>query len=49
MNSLISHFNGKEPIVSDIYNQLLADLALFGKIREVPKQTSIHLDNARAC
>ena len=45
MNSLISHFDGKEPIVSDIYNRLLADLALFGTIHEVPKQTSIHLDN----
>jgi hypothetical protein len=39
------HFDGNEPKVRSIYDQLLDRLREFGDIREVPKQTSIHLDN----
>jgi hypothetical protein len=41
-----SHFDGKEPLVKDIYQQLLTGLREFGDVLESAKQTSIHLDNA---
>ena len=44
--SVANHFEGKQPIVKQIYDCLLQDLRQFGKVHEAPKQTSIHLDNA---
>lgn len=41
-----SHFDGKAEVVKSIYETLLTGLAPFGKVSAVPKQTSIHLDNA---
>ncbi len=43
-----SHFEGKEPNVQKIYDQLIKCLRKFGKITEEPKKTSIHLVNATA-
>jgi len=44
--SVVNHFEGKQPIVRQIYDRLLEALRQFGEVREAPKQTSIHLDNA---
>ena len=43
--TVASHFEGKEPAVRAIYDRLLSGLAPYGEVKEVPKQTSIHLDN----
>jgi len=40
------HFEGKEPIVRAIYDRLIASLKPFGAVKQSPKGTSIHLDNA---
>lgn len=40
------HFVGKEPVVRAIYDKLLVGLASYGEVKQSPKQTSIHLDNA---
>ena len=44
--TVASHFEGKEPVVMQIYDHLLNILRQFGEVHEAPKQTSIHLDNA---
>lgn len=38
-----SHFEGKDPVVRKIYDQLLKTLRHLGPIVEEPKKTSIHL------
>jgi len=43
-----SHFEGKDPVVRRIYDQLLAALMPMGRFTEDPKKTSIHLVNATA-
>ncbi len=43
-----SHFDGRAPIVRDIYDKLVRVLKQFGPIIEDPKKTSIHLVNATA-
>ena len=42
------HFEGKDPIVKKIYQHLLKHARLFGKVKEDPKKTSIHLNNVTA-
>ena len=44
--TVAEHFEGKEAVVKQIYDQLLQALRQFGAVHEAPKQTSIHLDNA---
>ena len=43
-----SHFEGKDPIVRHIYDQLLKTVSKFGRVVEEPKKTSIHLVNVSA-
>jgi len=38
-----SHFEGKEPVVRQIYDALLKHSRKFGTVIEEPKKTSIHL------
>ncbi|MCB9461483.1 MAG: hypothetical protein H6670_17650 [Anaerolineaceae bacterium] len=40
-----NHFEGKDPIVWQIYNELMTRLSLLGPVTAAPKKTSIHLDN----
>ena len=42
------HFQGKDPVVQKLYDQLLGVLQSFGPIMEEPKKTSIHLVRASA-
>lgn len=42
------HFAGKDPVVRELYQQLLAMLRSFGPVAEDPKKTSIHLVNRSA-
>ncbi|HEX9944784.1 MAG TPA: DUF5655 domain-containing protein [Thermoanaerobaculia bacterium] len=37
------HFDGRSPAVRAIYDRLLAAAKSFGRVREEPKKTSIHL------
>jgi Domain of unknown function (DUF5655) len=46
--ALKAHFEGKDPIVRVIYDQLLKKARKFGPIAEEPKKTSIHLVNVTA-
>ena len=46
--TVASHFEGKEAVVREIYDRLLAELRKFGAVTESPKKTSIHLDNVNA-
>ena len=39
----LSHLEGKEPVVSQIYERLICELQKFGPIKIDPKKTSIHL------
>jgi Domain of unknown function (DUF5655) len=43
-----SHFQGKDPVVGRVYDQLLKKVAKFGPFVEEPKKTSIHLVNVSA-
>jgi hypothetical protein len=43
-----NHFEGKDPIVRKIYDQLLKKVLQFGPVEEGPKKTSIHLNNVTA-
>jgi len=43
-----SHFEGKDPVVRKIYDQLLKAIKPLGPIVEEPKKTSIHIVNATA-
>ena len=42
------HFEGKDPVIRRIYDQLLRVLKQLGPVHEEPKKTSIHLVNATA-
>jgi uncharacterized protein DUF5655 len=42
--SVDEHFSGKARQLKATYDRLLAGLRAFGPVREVPKQTSIHLE-----
>lgn len=42
------HFEGREPVVREIYDRLLAAARRFGSVEEDPKQTSIHLNRDSA-
>jgi len=43
-----NHFEGKAPVVRQIYDRLIKVLKQFGTLVEEPKKTSIHLVNATA-
>ena len=43
-----SHFEGKAPVVREIYDRLIKALKGFGPISEEPKKTSIHIVNRTA-
>ena len=43
-----SHFEGKAPVVREIYDRLLRAVKSFGPITEDPKKTSIHIVNRTA-
>lgn len=42
------HFDGRQPVVRDIYDRLLAASREFGYVGEDPKKTSIHLNRNSA-
>src|SRR6185295_6400660 len=42
------HFEGKQPVVRDIYDRLLVVSRQFGYVGEDPKKTSIHLNRNSA-
>ena len=46
--SLQSHFEGKAPVVRQIYDRVLKAVRKIGPVIEEPKKTSIHLVNATA-
>ena len=46
--TVTSHFEGKDPIVFQIYRQILRSMRQLGPVIEDPKKTSIHLVNATA-
>lgn len=43
-----SHFEGRAPVVREIYDRLIKAVRGFGPIREDPKKTSIHIVNRTA-
>jgi len=43
-----SHFDGKDPVVRQIYDRVLKAAEKFGPVKEDPKKTSIHLVNQTA-
>ncbi|MBZ5536367.1 MAG: DUF5655 domain-containing protein [Acidobacteriia bacterium] len=43
-----NHFEGKDPVVHQIYDRLMRRLKRLGPIVEEPKKTSIHLVNETA-
>lgn len=43
--SELDHLNGKQKVVTDIYEKLIAALHKFGPLKIEPKKTSIHLGN----
>ena len=43
-----THFEGKDPVVRQIYDHLLRQSRRFGRVVEDAKKTSIHLNNATA-
>lgn len=43
--SKLDHLRGKEKIVTDIYEKLIAELYKLGQLKIEPKKTSIHLGN----
>src|SRR2546426_1345776 len=46
--SLDQHFEGRSPEVRRIYDAILAAALTFGRVRQEPKKTSIHLINKTA-
>jgi hypothetical protein len=46
--SVKSHFEGKDPIVRQTYDAILASMKKVGRVTEDPKKTSIHLVNVTA-
>jgi len=43
--SELDHLNGKEQVVTSLYNKLINEVSKFGPVRIEPKKTSIHLCN----
>ena len=43
-----SHFEGKDPVVRQIYDSLIKNLKRIGPLVEEPKKTSIHINNKTA-
>lgn len=43
-----SHFEGRDPVVRQIYDRILKAAGKFGPVIEDPKKTSIHLVNKTA-
>src|SRR5436190_10771477 len=41
--TLASHFTGRDPLVREIYDRLVATAERFGPVTQEPKKTSIHL------
>jgi hypothetical protein len=41
----LKHLEDKEPVVTRIYERLIAELQKFGPLKIEPKKTSIHLGN----
>lgn len=41
----LDHLEGKEPVVTAIYEKLIKELQRFGTLKIDPKKTSIHLGN----
>jgi hypothetical protein len=46
--SVSDHFVNKEPVVRELYDQLMSLLRTFGPVEEDPKKTSIHLNHKSA-
>ena len=46
--SIASHFEGKAPVVREIYDRLIKTIKGFGPIVEEPKKTSIHIVHGSA-
>ena len=46
--SISSHFEGKAPVVHEIYNRLIKTIKTFGPVVEEPKKTSIHIVHGSA-
>ncbi len=46
--SVSDHFVNKDPLVRELYDQLVALLHTFGPVEEDPKKTSIHLNHKSA-
>jgi len=46
--SIDSHFEGRSPVVRQIYAEILAVAGNFGPFEEDPKKTSIHLNRRSA-
>lgn len=43
MTPLAAHFDGRAPIVREIYDRLVETAEQFGPVKQEPKKTSIHL------
>ncbi|MEK6287999.1 MAG: DUF5655 domain-containing protein [Acidobacteriota bacterium] len=43
-----SHFDGRDPVVRDIYDRVVKSLKRLGPLTEDPKKTSIHIVNRTA-
>src|ERR1700741_4873002 len=41
----LNHLEDKDPLVTEIYERLIAELQKFGPLKIEPKKTSIHLGN----
>src|ERR1700754_4914466 len=41
----LNHLEDKEPVVTEIYERMIAELQKFGTLKIEPKKTSIHLGN----
>lgn len=46
--TLTAHFGGRDPVVREIYDRILAAAGEFGPVRQEPKKTSIHLSRKTA-
>jgi Domain of unknown function (DUF5655) len=46
--SVADHFVNKDPLVGELYDQLVSLLRAFGSVEEDPKKTSIHLNRKSA-
>ncbi|MBV9986047.1 MAG: hypothetical protein JO301_00090 [Chitinophagaceae bacterium] len=41
----LDHLQGKDPVVTNMYEKLISELQKFGSLKIDPKKTSIHLGN----